>query len=74
MHKLVFGCCVRHSIFAAKLEGYIFGCYLVFIDEVSIFLFIQIWLWSLLQNCLRNPLKELLNMAEFEIEDFDVGK
>ena len=38
------------------------------------FLFIQIWLGSLLQNCLRNPLKELLIMAEFEIEDFDVGK
>ena len=37
MHKLVFGYCVLRSIVSAKLEGYIFGCYLVFIDVVSIF-------------------------------------
>ena len=36
VHKLVFGYCARRSIVSAKLEGYIFGCYLVFIDVVSI--------------------------------------
>ena len=35
MHKLVFGYCVRHSIVSAKLDGYIFGCYLVLITVVQ---------------------------------------
>ena len=61
---------VRRSIVPARLEGYIFGCYLVFIGVVSIFSVYTDMAVVVTANCLRNPLKELLVMTEFEIEDF----
>ena len=38
-------------------EGYIFGCYLVFIDVVSIFFVYTDMAVVFAANCLRNPLK-----------------
>ena len=63
---------VRRSIVSARLEG--FGCYLVLIGVVSIFFVYTDMAVVFAANCLRHPLKELLIMAEFEIEYFDAGK
>ena len=73
MHKLVFGYCVRRSIVSAKLEGYIFGCYLVFIDVVSI-IFVYTDMAVIFAAKLSSESFERIIKAEFEIEDFDVGK
>ena len=56
VHKLVFGD-RRRSIVYARLEEYIFGCYLVFIDVVAIFFVYTDMAVVFAANCLRNPLK-----------------
>ena len=70
LHKLVIEIITRLSLLDYKGSGAV----LVFIGVVSIFFVYTDTAVVFAANCLRNPLKELLIMAEFEIEYFDVRK